>query len=449
MVAPATPPGRGGVGVVRISGPDSARILRALTGRPVPPERRVVLRSVKAPSTGETIDRCLVCFFRGPASYTGEDVVEISAHGNPLILKKICEAALEEGARMAQPGEFTRRAFLNGKLDLSQAEAVAELVEASSDLSLQAAMRRLDGGLREETEAIREIILEALVHLESAVDFPEEELEIYEDGQVAEGLRDACEKIEKLLATARAGRILTEGARVTICGRPNVGKSSLLNALLKEERAIVSKTPGTTRDFISETLTLRGVPIRVIDTAGIRREWGDAVEKEGILRSSREIESADLILFVVDGSQEITDDDRYAYEKVRGKEHIVVVNKTDLPRVADLTSLPIGDERGKVFVSARTGEGMERLEEAVSAALVGDEKGVRGDVLVGNMRQKELLEKGREALHRAIEGLQEGRSPEFVSLDVREAAEALGEIVGRVTTEDVLERIFSTFCIGK
>ncbi len=405
---------------------------------------------MRHPVTGETIDECLVAFFKAPASYTGEDVVEIYAHGNPLILEKLCDASKAAGARMAEPGEFTKRAFLNGKMDLSQAEAVQEMIFASTELSLKAARERLRGGLGEVARKLRSSLLDALVHLEAAVDFPEEEIEIFSEGKVAEILEESEKAVRKLLDSANVGRILSEGARITICGRPNVGKSKLLNALLKEERAIVSDVPGTTRDFISEMMNVGGIPVRVIDTAGIRGEWGDAIEREGITRSAKVIEDADLILFVVDGSEPLTPDDDVAFGLVRGRSYVLVLNKLDLGLVVEPVRFSNDPGcRGVIRISAKTGEGIRELEEAIRKTLTGGRGFLEGEVLVSNLRQKELLEKALAALARARDALRRGESPEFATIDVKEAAKSIGEIVGEITTEDVLEKIFSTFCIGK
>lgn len=452
IVAPITPPGRSGVGTVRISGEKALSILAGLSqqDRERFKPRRAVLSKIFDPESGLVIDRAIVTYYQSPKSYTGEDVVEISPHGNPIILSAICDGAIYLGARVAEAGEFTKRAFLKGKMDLSQAEAVQELIAAGTMLSAAAARKRLEGGLKEAVTRTRERLLESLMHLEAAVDFPEEELEILSKGKIGELLSEALGGIEELLATFRAGRVLAEGAKIAIVGKPNVGKSSLLNCFLREERAIVSPRPGTTRDFISEMRHIRGIPLKFIDTAGIRSEDGDDVESEGVSRARKIIGDADLLLLVIDGSGALSEEDDAAREEISGKQFILVVNKKDLGIVEQAERFGATDGCcGSVSVSAKSREGMEELENRIYRAILGEEALTSIEVMVGNMRQKEMLEKAKGYIEAAIGGALEGLSPEFISLEVRDAASALGEIVGEITTEDILEKIFSSFCIGK
>lgn len=451
IVAPITPPGHSGVGVIRISGSRALSILRALcmTAGGFEP-RHVRLEKIFDPRNAQLIDRTIVTFYQSPESYTGEDVVEISSHGNPVIMSAICEGAVFLGARIAEPGEFTKRAFLKGKIDLSQAEAVQELISASTMLAANAAQKRLEGALKESVDGMRGRLLEALVHLEAAVDFPEEELEILSEGRIKELLEGARSGVVDLLGTFRVGRVLSEGAKIAIVGRPNVGKSSILNCFLREERAIVSPEPGTTRDFISEALHIKGIPLKVIDTAGIRETAADAVETEGVDRSRKIIEGADLILFIIDGSVELTEADEVTGAALSGKEFILVINKKDL-------GTQVSDERfrdregcsGSATVSAKTREGIDFLEEIIYRTILGEGGPGSVEVLVGNLRQKEMLERARGYLEEAIRGIEGRISPELISLEVRDAATSLGEIIGEITTEDILEKIFSSFCIGK
>ncbi len=452
IVAPITPPGRSGVGTVRISGEKALSIIEGLSQRDRVSfkPRRAVLSKIVDPESGLLIDSAIVTYYRSPKSYTGEDVVEISSHGNPIILSAICDGAIFLGARVAEAGEFTKRAFLKGKMDLSQAEAVQELIAAGTMLSAAAARKRLEGGLKDAVTSTRERLLESLMHLEAAVDFPEEELEILSKGKIGELLSGALGGVDELLSTFRAGRVLAEGAKIAIVGKPNVGKSSLLNCFLREERAIVSPRPGTTRDFISEMRHIRGIPLKFIDTAGIRSGGVNDVESEGVSRARKIIGDADLVLLVIDGSSALSQEDDAAREEISGKQFLLVVNKKDLGIVEHGERFGANDGCcGSVSVSAKSREGVEELESCIYSAILGEEALTSVEVLVGNMRQKEMLEKAKGYIEDAIGGALEGLSPEFISLEVRDAASALGEIVGEITTEDILEKIFSSFCIGK
>ncbi len=452
IVAPITPPGRSGVGTVRISGEKALSIIEGLSQRDRVSfkPRRAVLSKIVDPESGLLIDSAIVTYYRSPKSYTGEDVVEISSHGNPIILSAICDGAIFLGARVAEAGEFTKRAFLKGKMDLSQAEAVQELIAAGTMLSAAAARKRLEGGLKDAVTSTRERLLESLMHLEAAVDFPEEELEILSKGKIGELLSGALGGVDELLSTFRAGRVLAEGAKIAIVGKPNVGKSSLLNCFLREERAIVSPRPGTTRDFISEMRHIRGIPLKFIDTAGIRSGGVNDVESEGVSRARKIIGDADLVLLVIDGSSALSQEDDAAREEISGKQFLLVVNKKDLGIVEHGERFGANDGCcGSVSVSAKSREGVEELESCIYSAILGEEALTSVEVLVGNMRQKEMLEKAKGYIEDAIGGAHEGLSPEFISLEVRDAASALGEIVGEITTEDILEKIFSSFCIGK
>lgn len=452
IVAPVTPPGHSGVGIVRLSGEKALLILEHLArreGAAFSP-RHATVAGIFDPGDDSTIDQVLVVFYPSPDSYTGEDVVEISTHGNPVIMSSICDHAVRFGARLALPGEFTKRAFMKGKMDLSQAEAVQELIAARTALAAKAAQKRLGGGLGDLVRDIRTLLIDSLVHLEAAVDFPEEELEIVSEAGLEEMLVRALSRIEELLATFRAGRVLAEGANIALVGKPNAGKSSLLNRFLKEERAIVSPHPGTTRDFITETFHIQGVPIKLIDTAGIRAEQADGIESEGVSRSRRIIEAADLILFVTDGSEAPTAEDEVTKDAVIGKRYVLVMNKKDLGIASDFNLLREGKGFcGAVAVSAKTGEDMEMLEGLISRAIIGDVDSPSMEVLVGNLRQKEGLEKAKGFIGEAIRGCRVQLSPELIALEVRDGASSLGEVIGEITTEDILEEIFSSFCVGK
>ncbi len=457
IAAIGTSIGKGAIGIVRISGKEALKILKKMfrtkKGKVKEEfEERRMYYGFIVDRFGEPIDEVLVVYMRGPKSFTGEDVVEIHSHGGIVVVRKILREVLRRGARLAEPGEFTMRAFLNGRIDLTQAEAINELIEAKSELSAKVALKQLEGALSKKIREIRDFILETRAYVEAAVDFPEEEVEIIERGKVKERLFEAVDRIEELLKTYREGRLIKEGIKVAIVGRPNVGKSSLLNALLQEERAIVTEIPGTTRDVIEETVTFRGLPLRLIDTAGIR-EAEDRVERIGIERSLKKLKEADVVLFLIDGSEGFTDEDREILGQIENREKVIlVVNKKDLGlkfTCRDAESLGI---KRCVEISAKKGEGIEKLAELITELVMLEPEAVVGgnEVVITSERHRELLERAKESLLRAIRTLESGiESPEFLSMDLEDALKSLGEIVGEVTTEDMYDIIFSRFCIGK
>jgi tRNA modification GTPase len=383
---------------------------------------------------------------KAPRSFTAEDVVEIQSHGGALVLGMVCKVCIESGARMAEPGEFTKRAFINGRLDLSQAEAVLDTIRARSSAGLSIAQRQLRGDLAREVEQARTSLLTVLAHVEAGIDFVEEDISFLQRDELLRIVRDAFAVVQKLEATAQEGRVLREGALVVILGRPNVGKSSLLNRLLREERAIVTAIPGTTRDVIEESIDLDGVMIRLVDTAGVR-ETEDMVEREGIKRTRAAQDEADLLLVVLDGSVPLTNDDRALLNAVRDRKHVVVLNKVDL---ADTLDMRAGIMGHPVYViSAKTGVGIEMVKSALRAQLVSASLEVAEGVTVTNVRHRDALRRAGEFLGQALESVQCGMAGELVSIDVRGAADALGEITGAITTDEILGRIFSEFCIGK
>ena len=460
IAAISTPPGFGGIGIIRISGTGSVGILKRVF---VPftkevadnfQSHRLYYGKVVNSETGAQVDEALGVFMRAPRTYTREDVAEINCHGGPAAVKKTLELALRAGARLAEQGEFTKRAFLNGRIDLTQAEAVMDIISAQTELGRQAAVRALSGGLRDKIEEIRAAMAELLALTELSIDFPEEEV----DYIPAEGLRERGtrirESIIKLLSTFEEGRILREGLRLAIVGAPNVGKSSLLNALSKSERAIVAETPGTTRDTVEEMINIGGMPVRVIDTAGIR-ESGCPVEKEGIRRSKAAMEEADIILHVLDGSRDIQEQDPsfFSGEKKEAKKSraITIINKIDLPRKSSLKAFGatfFQKGRDVVSISARTGEGLDILISRIREMILGPVREYMPEALI-NLRHKTALEEADAALVRFQGGCGRNLSSEFLALELREALGAVGEVVGRTTPEDVLNLIFSRFCIGK
>lgn len=461
ICAIATPSGEGGIGIVRLSGSQSlalaSRIVRLRSGAPLSSvsTHTLHLADLILPSSlqettadvqGGFLDEALVVYMKAPRSFTAEDVVEIQSHGGTLVLRLLCEACVSAGARMAEPGEFTKRAFLNGRLDLSRAEAVLDTIRAKSTAALSAAQRQLRGELAQEVEQARAALVTALAQVEAGIDFVEEDISFLRQEDLVRVIGYAASVVQRLESTAQQGRILREGASVVILGRPNVGKSSLMNRLLREDRAIVTEIPGTTRDVIEEAVDLTGVMVRLIDTAGIR-ETVDPVEREGIRRTRSAQEDADLRLVVIDGNVALTQEDRDLVKSVSQGKHLVVINKCDLPSklgadTGELTAMPL-------FVSAKAGTGLDQVRDAIRAALVSSGSDPSESVLVTNVRHRAALRRAAESLQQGLESCRRGLAGELISVDLRAAADALGEITGAITTDEILERIFSEFCIGK
>jgi tRNA modification GTPase len=436
IAALSTPPGEGAIAVVRLSGPEAMEIGRRIfRGQDFRHRSAVFGRLVDGE---EIVDEVVATAFQAPGSYTGEDVLEISCHGGMLVSARVLETVLKAGARAAGPGEFTQRAFLNGKMDLTQAEAVMDLIRAQTPLAARAATEQLRGRIGKEILEIRETLLDIVAHVEAYIDFPDEDID--PDTGTAMRLRMivARTRITNLLATADEGRILREGVRLAICGRPNAGKSSLLNRLLGYDRAIVSPTPGTTRDTIEELLNLRGIPFRVVDTAGLR-ETPDAIEREGVRRAREAVEAADIVLHIIDATEQEALDDPAAAE-----DEIVVLNKIDLAEIQN----PKSKIQNALAISCATGEGLDALVEAISSRVRQGQP--MGDSLAAiNARHQACLSRASAALDAAIERFDAGTEPEFVAVDLRAALDAAGEVVGVVDTDDILGRIFGSFCIGK
>ncbi len=404
---------------------------------------------VLARESGAVLDEALVVLMRAPHSYTGEDTLEIHCHGSPAVLRAVIEEVLKAGARPAEPGEFTRRAFLNGRMDLSQAEAVADLVTARAAKAREVALAQLKGGLAEKVKEMRAVLEEQLAMLEAAVDFPEENIETEPPSEAAEKIGAVAAEIARLLASYKEGRLYREGLHVVIAGRPNVGKSSLLNRLLGEERAIVTPIPGTTRDFIEEEIQVGGVAVRLADTAGIR-EAGDVIEEEGICRVWERVARADAVVFLLDGSEGLSSDDIRILEGLKGKKVIVAVNKSDLPQRlgrADVEGVFPGPR--PLMISAKFGSGIEDLKKRILETVLNGEEMGRGEEVLCNVRHKDAFERTAEFLAQAGESLASGLSPEFAAQDIRDALRCLGEITGETTSEDILDRIFASFCVGK
>ena len=441
IVAIATPAGRGGLGVIRISGPDAGRVAGELVGRNKPFKARhaTFAKLDVASGISRTGDQVVVTFFPAPSSYTGENVAEVSAHGSPVVLSAILRRAIDAGARLAEPGEFTLRAFLNGKVDLVQAEAVADLIDAVTPLQARAAFDQLEGTLTGAIGRIEGDLFDVIAKLEASLDFPDEGYHFVGAAEARVALASVIDRIEALLAHSARGRLVREGAQVAIVGAPNVGKSSLFNALLNANRAIVTALAGTTRDLLTERAEIGGLSLALIDTAGVR-ETADVIEQEGVSRTRATLRVADLVLVVLDRSRAITAEDRDLLAETALQPRVVVLNKSDLPGVIT--------EAG-VAISARTGAGLDDLIAAIANELAAEVSGPRDQPAVSNVRHTVLLERARAALLCATEALAAEVSEEFPLLDLQEAGQALQEITGRRTSDDLLHHIFAKFCIGK
>ena len=448
----ATPAGVGGVGIVRLSGPDSVRIVdnifRPAAGGSLAGGESHRLQYGWVFRDEEPVDEVLAVIMRAPRSYTREDVVEIHCHGGPLVLNSVLAMTCAGGARLAEPGEFTMRAFFNGRVDLTQVEAVSDIVRARSQAGLRVSANQLRGRLHEAIGELKETLARSAALLAAGIDFPEEDNVYAHREQIAGQLNSARERLARLLDTAEHGRILRDGLAVVIAGRPNVGKSSLLNALLKERRAIVTEVPGTTRDTLEEAVELGGVMLRITDTAGIHQTT-DVVEQEGVARSRKALQEADLALLVLDGSQPLEAEDRQLLDEAVPASTLAVINKLDLmsgeapPWAERLAGLPY------VAMSAKTGAGMEALEQAIARWALSDDRPLSEDAMITNLRQKQSAQRAKDALDAAAEGMEQGLGEELVAVDLQRALDALGDIVGETTADDLLERIFAEFCIGK
>lgn len=453
IAAIATPAGEGGVGIVKVSGPEALPLLRLLfrpgRKRPHPPDweplpRRLHYGSIVDPASDEVIDEALAAYMPAPHSYTCQDVVELQTHGGVVPLRRTLSLALGHGARLAHPGEMTLRAFLNGRLDLAQAEAVLDVIRAKTEASLRLAVGQLEGRLSARIAALRRELLRVLAYLEATIDFVEDEIPFQD---ISPPLLSAWEELGRLLESAGQGIIYRQGLRTAIVGRPNVGKSSLLNALLETDRAIVTPIPGTTRDTLEESVDLGGVPLVLIDTAGITSEAEDFVERLGIERSRRALEQSDLALLVVDGSEPLTEEDEELSRLLAGKETVVIVNKNDLPPVPLPGSFM--PQARRVRLSALSGEGLEGLKSAILDLVWGGQVLASDALLVNNPRHQAALTLARQQVADARRSHQAGAGADLVAIDLRAAVDALGEISGETVADDLLEIIFGEFCVGK
>lgn len=442
ICAVATPPGQGGVGIVRLSGPDSGRLAARVAGK-LPPARMAAYRSFRDPH-GAVLDKGLLLWFPGPASFTGEDVAELQGHGGPVVLDRILQCLTGLGARLARPGEFSERAFLNGQLDLAQAEAIADLIAAGTEQSARAAMRSLEGAFSHEIRALVDALVELRVHVEAAIDFPEEEIDFLADGEVAAKLAATRTHLAAVKGAARQGQLLRDGMTLVIAGKPNTGKSSLLNNLAGHDAAIVTPVAGTTRDVLREQIQVDGMPLHILDTAGLR-DTDDVVEQEGVRRARRAMESADRILLVVEDALGITDAERTALASLPSDIPVTVVrNKVDIS--GRLPGTDLVDGRRELRLSALSGAGVDQLRQHLKACMGYVE--TEGD-FIARRRHLDALRRAEKALTDAHQQLHGPAAGELMAEELRRAQVALGEITGSFTSDDLLGEIFSSFCIGK
>lgn len=465
IAAIATPPGIGGIGIIRVSGPQAFTallpLLRQASGRThLPPTHLLTYGHIFDPATQEILDEVLVAFMHAPHTYTCEDIVEIQGHGSPLVLQRILHLVLAHGVRIATPGEFTLRAFLNGRLDLAQAEAVMDLISAQTETALRIAMQQFGGRISAQVQDARHNLLGILARIEASIDFPEEDVPTPHPQTLHQFIALVQQQIDTLLATAQQGRLYRHGLRTAIIGRPNVGKSSLLNVLLHSERAIVTSVAGTTRDTVEEVTNLRGIPLHLIDTAGIT-PTDNPIEHIGVQRSRAAAESADLLLLVFDGSEPLTEQDRRISKEVSAmgfspgttlahKPLIVVVNKADCLQQLDLNEVRnIWSTAPLVVISTLTGAGLVQLEEAIAALFLASKTPPRESLFITSVRHQQALRCATEHLQASQATLEQNLPLDFVSIDLHAAYDSLGEIIGETVSEDLLDRIFSDFCIGK
>jgi len=450
IAAVSTPVGEGGIAVIRISGPDALQILGSLFRRKKNGgflSHRFYYGEVISPDSGIAVDEAMCVFMRAPRSFTCEDVVEIQCHGGTLVIEQILALVLAQGARLAEPGEFTRRAFLNGRIDLLQAEAVIDMIRGKTETAVAVARQHSSGALSAALLEIRGQVRQALALVEAYIDFPDEDIGISDTSRLLQLLAGSITCVDSLVASYEEGKVIRDGVSVLIAGKPNVGKSSLLNTLLMEKRAIVTAVPGTTRDLIEEIVNIKGLPVKLLDTAGIRISE-DPVECEGVRRALARIPSADMVLFLLDSSRPFDSDDRLVAESIAGSKTLMVLNKSDLPRIlslpCDLQSLPA------ISVSTSTGEGIDALKMLISDSFLhGKAVDSREYTLLTRSRHRDVLQRASLILNSLYASTERFAQGELVALDLREALDLLGQVTGETTPDDILDLIFSQFCIGK
>ncbi len=459
IAAISTPAGTGAIAIIRVSGKESIDIVDAVfqSADKSPlrgfPSHTIHYGWIVDPQTQNSVDEVLVMLMRAPRTFTKEDVVEINCHGGAYIQGRILELLLQNGARLAEPGEFTKRAFLNGRLDLSQAEAVMDMISSQTDLSLRSSIHTLKGGLSDRIEMLRGKLLDLMTQMEANIDYPEYDLEDVTLDQVRQTTAAILGSMEELWGTAESGRLLRQGIKVAIVGRPNVGKSTLLNALLREQRAIVTDIPGTTRDTIEEFVDLGGMPLHLVDTAGIR-DTEDVVERIGVDLARRAAEESDLILMVVDAGMELDGEDRAIFQQIKHKQYLILLNKTDLAvaHSADEFVAMLGEPQAGeriLPVSAKKEKGLDAVESRIRKLFFDGSIAIGRDPLISNLRQKEALRRGIAGLRAVLRGVEAGIPQDMLMIDLTDAYDALGEISGHCVKDDVIQEIFSRFCLGK
>ena len=451
-MALSTPPGRGGIGVIRVSGPASLSILRRMTNPELvdPEPNYLTLRDVVDPFSREALDHALVCYFKAPHSFTGEDVVEFHCHGSPVLLRRIIDSILRLDARLANPGEFSLRAVMNGRLQLSQAEAIRDLIDAQTDSAAQQATRQLGGEISHRLQPAKEQLLKIIVRLESSLEFVEDDLPELERHEIERALASLRTDFQSLANTFARGQLLRDGLTVALVGRPNAGKSSLFNRLLGHERAIVTPIPGTTRDTISEAIGLDGIPVTLVDTAGMRVTT-EQIESIGVDRTRRAAADADLLIVVIDGSQRTNEEDEAVLEHAASKTHVIALNKSDLPTFSNKLNDRLrtnGSPAPTVSVSAATEDGLSDLRAAILKPFVNGNGSGEG-LMITNARHHDLLLRAMSSIASSEELIRKDATEEIVLIGLHNALRFIGELTGETTTEDVLGQIFSTFCIGK
>jgi tRNA modification GTPase len=452
IAAISTPRGEGGIGIVRISGDEAISILdkvfKAKNGKRAEELKTYTINYGHLyDESGNIVDEALVSIMKGPKTYTTEDVVEINCHGGYLITEKVLELVLRFGARHAEQGEFTRRAFMNGRIDLTQAEAVMDLIHSKTDKSISLSLDQLRGDLKEQIAHLKKLLLDVAAHVNVVLDYPEEGIDDPIPSNLVDNLNEVLNKSTELVDSYNKGKIIKEGVKTAIVGKPNVGKSSLMNALLREERSIVTHIAGTTRDIIEEVINIKGIPLVLVDTAGIRNTE-DIVENIGVERSIDQIEKADLVLFVVDGSEKLSEEDKKIYEHLQAKKTIGIVNKNDLEQNAELSELPAINRW--IEISAKRNTGIKDMEDEIYSTIIKD--GVEDSsqkLVITNVRHKSALEKTKDAIKNILETIEMGLPMDLIAVDLKDALDSLSEVTGEISTEDLLDHVFSNFCVGK
>ena len=453
IAAISTPMGTGGIGIVRMSGAGCIELADEIfIGKKKLKDKATHTLSygrVTDGKDGELIDEVLVSVMKAPHTYTKEDVVEINCHGGSLVTRRVLEAVLKTGARLAEPGEFTKRSFLNGRMDLTQAEAVIDLIHSKTELSRQAAVSQLGGRLTRAVKEMRDQLLDMIASIEAVIDYPDYDIEEETYATMEKGAGELLQKMNKLLEGADRGKIIREGLQTVIVGKPNVGKSSLLNWLLEEDRAIVTDIPGTTRDTVEEYLNIDGIPIKIVDTAGIR-ETGDVVERMGVEKSKAYAENADLVIMMLDASRPLEEEDKEILSFIKNKKTIILLNKTDLEQKLSFEELEEFIPKEHILpISVKTNQGFDALIDALKEMFLGGHTTTAEDAILGNTRHKDALYRAKEAMEHCLETITTRMPEDFISMDLQDANRALGEITGDVADEEIIDRIFTKFCLGK